>query len=364
MLTNQVIQKTIQDIKRVSGYEISLWGADGESMASSASESETLKDKVKSFIEDSEMEDISERADEETALFAIYADRVLEYVMALTGTGDDRMLAGRMGVIQVVGLMKACGEQMDKDRFIQNLLLDNLLVVDIYNRARKLHIANERRRVVFIVEPKDENDNLVLETMRGLYGMGTRDFVTAVDEGHIILVKELESKEDYPEILQMAKVIVDTLSMEAMVNVRVSYGTIVQELKEVSRSYKEADMALEVGRVFYGERGVLAYNELGIGRLVHQLPRSLCEMFLKEVLAVNATEMFDDEELVTVYAFFDNNLNISETARKLFIHRNTLVYRLEKIQRKTGLDVRVFEDALTFKIAVMVEKHLKYLNNQ
>ena len=344
MLTNQVIQKTIQDIKRVSGYEISLWGADGESMASSASESETLKDKVKSFIEDSEMEDISERADEETALFAIYADRALEYVMALTGTGDDRMLAGRMGVIQVVGLMKACGEQMDKDRFIQNLLLDNLLVVDIYNRARKLHIANERRRVVFIVEPKDENDNLVLETMRGLYGMGTRDFVTAVDEGHIILVKELENKEDYP--------------------VRVSYGTIVQELKEVSRSYKEANMALEVGRVFYGERGVLAYNELGIGRLVHQLPRSLCEMFLKEVLAVNATEMFDDEELVTVYAFFDNNLNISETARKLFIHRNTLVYRLEKIQRKTGLDVRVFEDALTFKIAVMVEKHLKYLNNQ
>ena len=209
-----------------------------------------------------------------------------------------------------------------------------------------------------------ENDNLVLETMRGLYGMGTRDFVTAVDEGHIILVKELENKEDYPEILQMAKVIVDTLSMEAMVNVRVSYGTIVQELKEVSRSYKEANMALEVGRVFYGERGVLAYNELGIGRLVHQLPRSLCEMFLKEVLAVNATEMFDDEELVTVYAFFDNNLNISETARKLFIHRNTLVYRLEKIQRKTGLDVRVFEDALTFKIAVMVEKHLKYLNNQ
>ena len=162
----------------------------------------------------------------------------------------------------------------------------------------------------------------------------------------------------------MAKVIVDTLSMEAMVNVRVAYGTIVQELKEVSRSYKEADMALEVGRVFYGERGVLAYNELGIGRLVHQLPRSLCEMFLKEVLAGNATEMFDDEELITVYAFFDNNLNISETARKLFIHRNTLVYRLEKIQRKTGLDVRVFEDALTFKIAVMVEKHLKYLNNQ
>ena len=176
MLTNQVIQKTIQDIREYRDMRFHcgermerVWRHPHRSLR-------TLKDKVKSFIEDSEMEDISERADEETALFAIYADRALEYVMALTGTGDDRMLAGRMGVIQVVGLMKACGEQMDKDRFIQNLLLDNLLVVDIYNRARKLHIANERRRVVFIVEPKDENDNLVLETMRGLYGMENQGF--------------------------------------------------------------------------------------------------------------------------------------------------------------------------------------------
>ena len=238
MLTNQVIQKTIQDIKRVSGYETSLWRADGECMAPSEPETEAIEEQVKSFIGDSEMEDIGERIDDKTALFAIYADSILEYVLMLTGEGDGRMLTGRMGVLQLAGLMKAYGEQLDKDRFVQNLLLDNLLVVDIYNRARKLHIANERRRVVLIVEPKDENDNLVLEMMRGLYGMGTRDFVTAVDEGHIILVKELENKENYSDILQMAKVIVDTLSMEAMVNVRVSYGTIVQELKEVSRSWR------------------------------------------------------------------------------------------------------------------------------
>ena len=180
----------------------------------------------------------------------------------------------------------------------------------------------------------------------------------------MILVKELGNGEDYPEVQQLAKVIVDTLSMEAMVSIRISYGTIIDELKGVSRSYKEASMALEVGRVFYGERNVLAYNELGIGRLIHQLPKSLCEMFLSEVLEGNATELFDDEELITVYTFFDNSLNISETARQLFIHRNTLVYRLEKIQKKTGLDVRVFEDALTFKIAVMVERHLKYLDAQ
>lgn len=364
MLPSQVMQKTIQDIKRISGYETSLWDAGAECLMASGAQAGALADMVRRFAEDSELENISERQDGETALFAIYGGSALEYVLALRGSGEGQKLAGRMGVSQIKGLMQAYGEQMDKNHFIQSLLLDKLLAVDIYNRARDLHISGEQRRVVFVVEPKDEKDELVIETMRGLYGMGARDFVTAVDDSHVILIKELEDTEDYPEILQTAKVIVDTLSMEAMTNVRVSYGTIVQSLPEVSRSYREAGMALEIGRVFYGERSVLAYNELGIGRLVHQLPKALCEMFLKEVLAGNATEMFEDEELVTVYTFFDNNLNISETARRLFIHRNTLVYRLEKIQRKTGLDVRNFEDAVTFKIAVMVEKHLKYLNAQ
>ena len=149
--------------------------------------------------------------------------------------------------------------------------------------------------------------------------------------------------------------------MEAMVSVRASYGTIVEELKDVSRSYKEADMALEVGRVFYTEKKILAYNELGIGRLIHQLPASLCGMFLNEVFEDGKADIFEEEELTTVYTFFDNNLNISETARRLYVHRNTLVYRLEKIQKKTGLDVRVFDDALTFKIAMMVADHMKYM---
>lgn len=197
--------------------------------------------------------------------------------------------------------------------------------------------------------------------MKGLFATGTKDFVTAVDESRVILVKALENTEGYAQVHHVAEVICDTLGMEAMVSVRVSYGTIVNELKEVSRSYKEASMALEVGKVFYMERNLLAYNELGIGRLIHQLPQSLCEMFLKEVFSGNAAGQFEDEELQTVYTFFDNNLNISETARQLYIHRNTLVYRLEKIQKRTGLDVRVFDDAMMFKIALMVESHMRSL---
>lgn len=248
---------------------------------------------------------------------------------------------------------------MDKNRFIQNLLLDNLLLVDIYNQAKKMKIPVELRRAVFLVEARNEGDNLILDTLKGLYATGTRDFVTAVDEKHVILVKAVESTEDYGDLSKTARTIADTLNMEAMVSVRVSYGTIIEELKDVSKSYKEAAMALEVGRVFYEEKTILAYNELGIGRLIHQLPESLCRMFLKEVFDGDVEGMFDDEELQTVFTFFDNNLNISETARQLYIHRNTLVYRLEKIQKRTGLDVRVFDDALTFKIAMMVADHMR-----
>ena len=216
---------------------------------------------------------------------------------------------------------------------------------------------------MFLIEAKNEGENLILETLKGLYATGTKDFVTAVDEKHVILVRALEKTDDYQKLAQIARELVDTLNMEAMVSVRVSYGTIIEELKDVSKSYKEADMALEVGRVFYSDKNILAYNELGIGRLIHQLPSSLCEMFLEEVFQGNVADQFEEEELTTVYTFFDNNLNISETARQLYVHRNTLVYRLEKIQKKTGLDVRVFDDALTFKIAMMVADHMKYINN-
>lgn len=226
-----------------------------------------------------------------------------------------------------------------------------------------MKIPVELRRTVFLIEAKNEGENLILETLKGLYATGTKDFVTAVDEKHVILVRALEKTDDYQKLAQIARELVDTLNMEAMVSVRVSYGTIIEELKDVSKSYKEADMALEVGRVFYSDKNILAYNELGIGRLIHQLPSSLCEMFLEEVFQGSVADQFEEEELTTVYTFFDNNLNISETARQLYVHRNTLVYRLEKIQKKTGLDVRVFDDALTFKIAMMVADHMKYINN-
>jgi carbohydrate diacid regulator len=151
------------------------------------------------------------------------------------------------------------------------------------------------------------------------------------------------------------------LNTEAMTKVHVAFGTIVNEIKDVSRSYKEAKMALDVGKIFYSDRNVMAYSNLGIGRLIYQLPMPLCKMFIKEIFDGKSPDEFDEETLTTINKFFENNLNVSETSRQLYIHRNTLVYRLDKLQKSTNLDLRVFEDAITFKIALMVVKYMKYM---
>ncbi|NLP46249.1 MAG: PucR family transcriptional regulator, partial [Epulopiscium sp.] len=189
-----------------------------------------------------------------------------------------------------------------------------------------------------------------------------KDFVTAVDEKNLILVKELKDKDTFEDVERMAKIILDTLNSEAMSKVYISMGTIVNDLKDVSRSYKEAKMALEVGKIFYAERYIIGYEKLGIGRLIYQLPIPLCKMFIKEILHGQSIDDFDDETITTVNKFFENSLNVSETSRQLYIHRNTLVYRLDKLQKNTGLDLRTFDDAITFKIALMVAKYMKHMD--
>ena len=190
-----------------------------------------------------------------------------------------------------------------------------------------------------------------------------RDFITAVDEKNIILVKEVKGTETYDELDKTAEVIIDMLNTEAMSAAHIAYGTIVNDIREVSRSYKEAKMALDVGKIFYSDKNVVAYNRLGIGRLIFQLPMPLCQMFIKEIFDGNSPDESDEVSLSTIYKFFENSLNVSETSRQLYIHRNTLVYRLDKLQKSTGLDLRIFDDAITFKIALMVVKYMKYMES-
>ena len=241
-------------------------------------------------------------------------------------------------------------EDSEKDKENQN------------NKPQKLHIEVEGPRIVYLVETRLEKDSSGMELLRSLFSSQNGDYITAVDEKNIILIKAVE-RDASPESLELiANTIVDMMNSEAMLKVRVSYGTVVQELREVSKSYKEATMAMDVGRIFYAERNVIAYSTLGIGRLIYQLPVNLCRIFIEEIFGGNQVYDLDEETLTTINKFFENNLNVSETSRQLFIHRNTLVYRIEKLQKATGLDIRTFEDAMTFKIAMMVVNYMKYLD--
>ena len=272
-------------------------------------------------------------------------------------------MVGKIAAFQIQNLLVAYKERFDKDNFIKNLLLDNLLLVDIYNRAKKLHIDTEVRRVIFIIETKHEKDSSALDNMRGLLGNKVKDFVTAVDEKNVIVVKELEDQDGPAELEKAAQNFYEILKNDGEEEIHIAYGTVINDIKEVSKSYKEAKLALDVGKIFFSEKNVIAFSELGIGRLIYQLPVPLCKMFIREIFEGKSPDDFDEETLTTINKFFENNLNVSETSRQLYIHRNTLVYRLDKLQKSTGLDLRVFEDAITFKIALMVVKYMKYMES-
>jgi carbohydrate diacid regulator len=300
--------------------------------------------------------------------FKVMDDTQLAYILIAsnpTSSGStEGHMVGKLAAYQIQCLIVAYKERFDKGNFIKNLLLDNLLLVDIYNRAKKLHIDSEARRVVFILELPGERDTATLEAIRNLIGTTSNDFVTAVDEKSVIIVKELEPDDEYAQMETCAESVLSVLPQEVRDPSTIAYGTIVSELKDVSRSYKEARMALNVGKIFFTDRQIIAYSSLGIGRLIYQLPIPLCKMFIKEVFDGKSPDDFDEETLTTINKFFENSLNVSETSRQLYIHRNTLVYRLDKLQKQTGLDLRVFEDAITLKIALMVVKYMKYMENQ
>ena len=333
MISNQVLQNTLEGLKEISRTEFCVLDTEGKVLASTFADFSIATQDVQAFVES--------QADSQLVkgfqYFKVCDDYQLEYILVAHGDDEDTYMVGKLAAFQIQNLIVAYKERFDKDSFIKNLLLDNLLLVDIYNRAKKLHIEADVRRVVMILEMPQEKDHSSMESVKSLFGGKSKDFITAVDT------------------------ILDTLGMGNDGKTHMAYGTIVNELKEVSRSYKEARMALDVGKIFFGDKEVIAYSSLGIGRLIYQLPIPLCKMFIKEIFGGKSPDDFDEDTLVTIDKFFENSLNVSETSRQLYIHRNTLVYRLDKLQKSTGLDLRVFEDAITFKIALMVVRYMKYM---
>ncbi|MBQ8592207.1 MAG: helix-turn-helix domain-containing protein [Lachnospiraceae bacterium] len=360
MLSNQIIQKSLDELKAITKIELEVYDLEGTKIAGTSSEIDVEPHIVRIFAES-----VAETQELDNKWFMKVQDEGRDlYVLVACGEQQHAYHVAKIEVNQLEALILAYKEKYDRNNFFQNLILDNLLLVDIYNRAKKLHLEVEAKRIVYLIETKSESETIAKEMLRSLFSQQNGDFVTSVDERNIVLIKSLRREDTEEEIGQTAKTIVDMLNAEAMLSVKVAYGTVVGELKDVSKSYKEAKMALDVGKIFYIEKSVIGYEKLGIGRLIYQLPVNLCRMFMSEIFGENLPDKLDEETQITIHKFFENSLNVSETARQLYIHRNTLVYRIEKLEKETGLDIRNFDDALTFKIALMVVSYLQYLDSR
>lgn len=359
MISSQVIKTSIDELKAISKVDLCVFDLEGNTVAATFEPDDISHELIGGFI--------NSPADSQIIgnhhLMKVLDESELLFVLDARGTADDTYMISKIAVSQLQNLIIAYKEKFDKNNFFQNLLMDNLLLIDIYNRAKRLHIEVSAPRAILLIEIEQGKNSAVSELLKGMFSTQSGDYITAIDEDNVILIKAMDKTDDYTELEQISNTIVDMINMEAMMNVRVAYGTIVSELKDVSKSYKEAKMALDVGKIFYAEKRVTAYNKLGIGRLIYQLPSNLCRIFMDEIFGANIPDELDEELLTTINKFFENNLNVSETSRQLFVHRNTLVYRIEKLEKSTGLDIRTFDDALTFKIALMVANYMKYMDS-
>jgi carbohydrate diacid regulator len=281
-----------------------------------------------------------------------------DYAVFVEGIDDNAAKYANIMAITLSSIKQYYDEKYDRNNFIKNVVLDNVLPGDIVVKARELHFNSDVTRVVLLIRIISSNDVSAYEVIQNLFPDKTKDFVFTITETDIVLVKEVKSGIDSKDLEKLARSISDTLSSEFYTRVNVGIGTCVMGIKELARSFKEAQLSLEVGKVFDTDKVIVSYDNLGIARLIYHLPTTLCETFLSEVFKRGSIESLDHETLFTIQRFFENNLNVSETSRKLFVHRNTLVYRLEKIKKLTGLDLREFDHAIIFKIALMVKKYL------
>lgn len=281
-----------------------------------------------------------------------------DYAVFVEGVDETAAKYVQILAITLQSIKQYYDEKYDRNNFIKNVVMDNILPGDIYVKARELHFSGEVSRVALLIRILSSNDVSAYDVIQNLFPDKNKDFVFNISENEIVLIKEIKTGIEGKDLEKLARSIVDTLSSEFYTRAIVGIGLPVTGIKDLARSFKEAQVALEVGKVFDTDESIVSYDNLGIARLIYQLPTTLCETFLKEVFKQGSIDSLDHETLFTIHRFFENNLNVSETSRKLFVHRNTLVYRLEKIKKLTGLDLREFDHAIVFKIALMVKKYL------
>lgn len=355
MSVQRTLQKYMDDWKRISHFDFCLLQEDNSILVTTCDRRLPAESKLEEFRNSTAL-----CLSNATCCLYKITEKNEQLLLIVWGSEDSVSTIGELAVCQIESILESYAEKNDKNAFMQKLLLGDYTDVEAFNRARKLHISSSARRAVFLVETRQSKDEHALATIKNIFSARTHDFITSIDNRGIIIVRELTSAETYDDLENIAHMLVDMLGTEAMTQAWVAYSNTANDLKDLSNAYKEARTALEIGKIFYAERNVFGYRTLGIGRLLYQLPVSICEMFIQEIFGDESLDSIDGETLAIIRTFFENNLNLSETSRQLYVHRNTLVYRFEKIQKKFGLDLRTFEDAMTFKLAMLVAGYVTY----
>ena len=357
MLSNTTLKNTLDGIKAIAGVDLYLFDPDGGQVCST----ELPEQRYELWARDFAASEADTQSMSGVYFVKIRDKGIPVYVLAAAGAGDDTQVFLRLAAFQLQNMISSDKDRFDKDNFLKNVILDNLLQIDILERARKFHVENELRRLVYIINVEDDSDNTVIDVIRPVYGDSAGGYVFKVDEQHIIYIRDLGDETSDEVFSAVAEDILELIRTECTAEACISYGNVAPELKDLSRSYKEAGLAMDVGRIFYNDLRIMAYSKLGIGRLIYQLPISLCKMFINEVFGKNDPDDLDDETIQTIDQFFEDSLNISEASRNLYINRNTLVYRLDKLEKTLGLNIRKFDDAMTLKIALMVDTYMDYI---
>ena len=356
-MTQAQLLAQLQQIKTVTGAQIAYYQTDGQLKISTDEQPQISPEKLTTFLSD---EDIC-RYDSGLWFFRLENRDQILGILTMTSCAENMDVVGRLAAGQFALALSGGRDGLDRASFFDGILRGELAGRDITATATRLHLDPALPRVVYAIETESPYDQNVQRTIRSIYPESGQNYLISLTETQLSLLIPAPSQNS-EDLLDVAETLVDMLSMEALCNARVAHSTVVEDIRKLPQAMQEALAALEIGKIFYTDRKVNAYSSLGIGRLIYQLPKPLCQIYLQEVFGGDLPEIFDDETLNLVEKFFENNLNTSETARKLYIHRNTLIYRLDKIQKETGLDLRTFDDALMVKVALLVRAYLHYQN--
>lgn len=351
----KIFQNLIYQLKDIIEYEFGIMDGSGLVLASSNADeigsvlnvAETVLDSRENIIE---IEGITYQK--------VFVKGKIEYITFIKAALEKVSKLLSLFSVNVINIKSYHEDKFDKTNFIKEILTNKAVLNEIPLRAKELHVAYNISRSVFLIKTEKGKDVQTVEILQSLFPNRARDYVIAMDDESTVLVRELKSKEDPADTEKVARSIVDTLNTELMVKACLGIGTTADNLRELGRAMNEAQVAIEVGSIFENDSRIARYDKLGLGRLIYKLHPSLCRLFLKEVFKEGSFELLDDETIMTIQKFFENNLNVSETSRQLYVHRNTLVYRLDKIQKITGLDLRQFDDAIVFKVSMLVSKYL------